>query len=153
MNETLNTAKELIVKKSITPEDAGCQDFMIQRLEKLGFEIERMPHGDVKNFYAKKGSSSPLIVFAVKKVDLTTNIINDWIKNISSPYTSENLINKTGMTWRKLSEDEKKLPLTKENIISLIKKYPTAMKRPLITNEGDVLAIGFDENIYEEKIK
>ena len=91
--------------------------------------------------------------FDVKKVDLTTNLINDWIKNISSPYTSENLINKTGMTWRKLSEDEKKLPLTKENIISLIKKYPTAMKRPLITNEGDVLAIGFDENIYEEKIK
>ena len=91
--------------------------------------------------------------FDVKKVDLTSNLINDWIKNISSPYTSENLINKTGMTWRKLSEDEKKLPLTKENIISLIKKYPTAIKRPLITNEGDVLAIGFDENIYEEKIK
>ena len=91
--------------------------------------------------------------FDIKKVDLTSNLINNWIKNISTPYTSENLINKTGMTWRKLSEDEKKLPLTKANIISLIKKYPTAMKRPLITNEGDVLAIGFDENIYEEKIK
>ncbi|MDG1095561.1 MAG: Spx/MgsR family RNA polymerase-binding regulatory protein [Methylophilaceae bacterium] len=91
--------------------------------------------------------------FDIKKVDLTSNLINNWIKNISTPYTSENLINKTGMTWRKLSEDEKKLPLTKENIISLIKKYPTAMKRPLITHEGDVLAIGFDENIYEEKIK
>ena len=91
--------------------------------------------------------------FDIKKVDLTSNLINNWIKNISTPYTSENLINKTGMTWRKLSEDEKKLPLTKENIISLIKKYPTAMKRPLITNEGDVLAIGYDENIYEEKIK
>ena len=91
--------------------------------------------------------------FDIKKVDLTSNLINNWIKNISTPYTSENLINKTGMTWRKLSEDEKKLPLTKENIISLIKKYPTAMKRPLITNEGDVLAIGFDENMYEEKIK
>ena len=57
------------------------------------------------------------------------------------------------MTWRKLSEDEKKLPLTMENIINLIKKYPTAMKRPLITLERKVLAIGFDENIYEEKIK
>ena len=91
--------------------------------------------------------------FDIKKVDLTSNLINDWIKNISSPYTSENLINKTGMTWRKLSEEEKKLPLTIDNIINLIKKYPTAMKRPLITNEGDVLAIGFDENIYEEKIK
>ena len=91
--------------------------------------------------------------FDIKKVDLTSNLINNWIKNISTPYTSEKLINKTGMTWRKLSEDEKKLPLTKANIISLIKKYPTAMKRPLITNEGKVLAIGFDENIYEEKIK
>ncbi|MBT7482059.1 MAG: arsenate reductase, partial [Nitrosomonadales bacterium] len=35
----------------------------------------------------------------------------------------------------------------------LIKKYPTAMKRPLITNNKKVLAIGFDENIYNEKIK
>ena len=43
MSETLNIAKELISKKSITPEDAGCQDFMIQRLEKLGFEIEKCP--------------------------------------------------------------------------------------------------------------
>jgi arsenate reductase len=47
--------------------------------------------------------------FDVKKVDLTTNLINDWIKNISPPYTAENLVNKTGMTWRKLSEDEKKI--------------------------------------------
>ena len=91
--------------------------------------------------------------FDVKKIDLNTNLINEWIKNISSPYTSENLINKKGMTWRKLSDDEKKLPLTKENIINLIQKYPTAMKRPLITNERKVLVIGFDENIYEEKIK
>ena len=91
--------------------------------------------------------------FDVKKIDLNTNIINEWIKNISTPYTTENLINKTGMTWRKLSDDEKKLPLTKENIINLIQKYPTAMKRPLIINQRKVLAIGFNENIYEEKIK
>jgi len=91
--------------------------------------------------------------FDVKKIDLTTNLINDWIKNINPPYTSENLINKTGMTWRKLSDDEKKIPLSKENMINLIQKYPTAMKRPLITDEKKVLAIGFDENIYKEKIK
>ena len=91
--------------------------------------------------------------FDVKKIDLTTNLINDWINNISSPYTSENLINKTGMTWRKLSGDEKKIPFSKESIINLIQKYPTVMKRPLITDEKKVLVIGFDENIYEEKIK
>ncbi|MDA7691532.1 Spx/MgsR family RNA polymerase-binding regulatory protein [Methylophilaceae bacterium] len=91
--------------------------------------------------------------FDVKKIDLTTNLINNWINNISSPYTSENLINKTGMTWRKLSGDEKKIPFSKENIINLIQKHPTVMKRPLITDEKKVLVIGFDENIYEEKIK
>ena len=63
MSETLNIAKELISKKSITPEDAGCQDFMIQRLKKLGFEIENMPHGDVKNFYAKKRYRQPTYCF------------------------------------------------------------------------------------------
>ena len=100
-----------------------------------------------------KGNKIEFEFFDVKKIDLTTNLINEWIQDIKSPFKSENLINKTGMTWRKLSDDEKKLPLTKENIINLIKKYPTAMKRPLITTEGTVLAIGFDENIYEEKIK
>jgi len=91
--------------------------------------------------------------FDVKKIDLSTNLINEWMRNIKSPFKSENLINKTGMTWRKLSDDEKKLPLTKENIINLIQKYPTTLKRPLITDEKKVLAIGFDEKIYEEKIK
>ena len=91
--------------------------------------------------------------FDVKKINLTDEKISEWIDNISEPYSPENLLNKSGMTWRKLSEEEKKLPLTMENIINLIKKYPTAMKRPLITLEGKVLAIGFDENIYEEKIK
>ena len=69
--------------------------------------------------------------FDVKKIDLTTNLINDWINNISSPYTSENLINKTGMTWRKLSGDEKKIPFSKENIINLIQKCKTL--KPLLS--------------------
>ncbi len=56
--------------------------------------------------------------FDVKKVDLTTNLINDWIKNICSPYTTENLINKTGMTWRKLSEDEKNYPLQRKILLT-----------------------------------
>jgi arsenate reductase-like glutaredoxin family protein len=57
------------------------------------------------------------------------------------------------MTWRKLSDNEKNLSLTKKNIVILIKKYPTAMKRPLIINNKEVLAIGFDENIYKENFK
>ena len=64
MSKTFNIAKELISKKSITPNDAGCQDLLIKHLTALDFSIENMDHGDVKNFYAKRGKGSPLVVFA-----------------------------------------------------------------------------------------
>lgn len=91
--------------------------------------------------------------FDVKKINLTDEKISEWIDNMSEPYSLENLLNKSGMTWRKLSDNEKNLSLTKKNIVILIKKYPTAMKRPLIINNKEVLAIGFDENIYKENFK
>tara|TARA_B110000037_G_scaffold216900_1_gene276870 strand:+ start:48 stop:1178 length:1131 start_codon:yes stop_codon:yes gene_type:complete len=64
MSKTFNIAKELISKKSITPNDAGCQDLLIEHLTALDFSIENMDYGDVKNFYAKRGKGSPLVVFA-----------------------------------------------------------------------------------------
>ena len=42
MSKTLELAKDLISRQSNTPEDAGCQELMISRLEPLGFKIERM---------------------------------------------------------------------------------------------------------------
>ena len=64
MNKTLNLTKELISKKSITPLDDGCQDLLINHLELLGFKIEKMPYGKVRNFYARKGHEAPFLVFA-----------------------------------------------------------------------------------------
>jgi succinyl-diaminopimelate desuccinylase len=64
MSKTLNLAKELISKKSITPLDDGCQDLLINHLELLGFKIEKMPYGKVRNFYARKGHEAPFLVFA-----------------------------------------------------------------------------------------
>ncbi|MEO9653749.1 succinyl-diaminopimelate desuccinylase [Marinomonas sp.] len=64
LSPTLELALDLISRPSVTPEDAGCQDLMIARLEKVGFNIEPMPFGDVKNFYAKRGTSGPNLCFA-----------------------------------------------------------------------------------------
>ena len=64
MSKVLNLTKELILKKSITPLDEGCQDLLINHLELLGFKVEKMPHGNVSNFYARKGQDAPLLVFA-----------------------------------------------------------------------------------------
>jgi len=64
MSKTLSITKELILKKSITPFDDGCQDLLINHLQLLGFTIEKMPFGKVNNFYARKGQEAPLLVFA-----------------------------------------------------------------------------------------
>ncbi|BCB42962.1 succinyl-diaminopimelate desuccinylase [Vibrio alginolyticus] len=60
----LALAKDLISRQSVTPEDAGCQDLMIERLKALGFEIEVMVFEDTTNFWARRGSETPLFAFA-----------------------------------------------------------------------------------------
>ncbi|MGF1786287.1 succinyl-diaminopimelate desuccinylase [Photobacterium swingsii] len=57
-------AKDFISRQSVTPEDAGCQDVMIARLEKIGFTIETMVFEDTTNLWARRGSEAPLFVFA-----------------------------------------------------------------------------------------
>jgi len=65
---TLDLAKALIERRSITTEDAGCLELIATRLEPLGFICERMdstgPTGLVRNLWAQRGSARPLIVFA-----------------------------------------------------------------------------------------
>ena len=60
----LALAKDLISRQSVTPEDAGCQVVMIERLEALGFEVEIMVFDDTTNFWARRGKEAPLFAFA-----------------------------------------------------------------------------------------
>jgi len=64
MSNTLELAKSLISKPSITPDDLGCQAIMIDRLNKIGFEIHPLKFGDVDNFWALHGDSGSLFAFA-----------------------------------------------------------------------------------------
>ena len=63
-NETLELAKALIRRKSITPEDAGCQQLIIDRLVPLGFKPEVFRCGDVTNLWIRHGAARPLVVLA-----------------------------------------------------------------------------------------
>ena len=64
MNKTLALAEELIALPSVTPEDKGCQQRLIERLQPLGFECQTLRYGDVTNLWARKGTKQPLFVFA-----------------------------------------------------------------------------------------
>ncbi|WP_144391662.1 succinyl-diaminopimelate desuccinylase [Pleionea sediminis] len=61
---TLQLAKELIRRPSITPRDEGCQTLMIDWLKALNFDIEKMDFHDTENFWALRGDAQPVFIFA-----------------------------------------------------------------------------------------
>lgn len=64
LSPTLQLAFDLISRHSVTPEDAGCQELMIERLEAIGFKIECLRFGNVDNFWARRGTEAPVLAFA-----------------------------------------------------------------------------------------
>jgi succinyl-diaminopimelate desuccinylase len=62
MNRTLHLAEQLIARRSITPEDAQCQQIVADRLQPLGFACETILSGPdafrVTNLWAKRAGSS-----------------------------------------------------------------------------------------------
>ncbi|WP_448555559.1 succinyl-diaminopimelate desuccinylase [Thalassotalea montiporae] len=60
----IELAKALIARESVTPEDAGCQSLMAERLAPLGFDIESLVFEDTTNMWARKGQQQPLFCFA-----------------------------------------------------------------------------------------
>jgi succinyl-diaminopimelate desuccinylase len=55
---------DLIRRTSITPDDAGCQSLLAQRLTQLGFRCETLQFNDVTNLWARLGTASPVLCFA-----------------------------------------------------------------------------------------
>lgn len=78
MSPTLKLACDLISRPSVTPEDAGCQSLMIERLERLGFEVHKLRFGEVDNFWASCGSEGPLLVFAGHTDVVPAGPESDW---------------------------------------------------------------------------
>ena len=63
MSDVLALTQDLMARRSVTPEDAGCQDVLAARLASAGFTIEHLPYGPVKNLWATHGSGGPVLVF------------------------------------------------------------------------------------------
>jgi len=61
---TLALARDLIARRSVTPDDAGCQQLLAERLAPLGFRCETLICNGVTNLWARRGSAHPLVCFA-----------------------------------------------------------------------------------------
>ena len=81
---TLALCMELIALPSVTPDDHGCQQRLIELLEPLGFACETIVANGVTNLWARRGTRAPLFVFAGHTDVVPTGPHAQWS---SAPFT------------------------------------------------------------------
>jgi len=74
----------LIRRRSVTPEDGGCQDLIAARLAAAGFKCEPMRFGEVSNLWARRGTARPLLCFAGHTDVVPSGPLSEWH---SDPFT------------------------------------------------------------------
>jgi succinyl-diaminopimelate desuccinylase len=74
----LQLAKQLIARRSITPEDGGCQELLAGRLARSGFRCEPMKFGEVTNLWARRGTDRPVVCFAGHTDVVPTGPLSEW---------------------------------------------------------------------------
>jgi succinyl-diaminopimelate desuccinylase len=80
----LALARELIARRSLTPDDAGCQSLLAERLEPLGFRCQTLRSNGVTNLWARLGDAAPLVCFAGHTDVVPTGPLDAWT---SEPFT------------------------------------------------------------------
>ena len=95
--------KKLIEKKSVTPNDDGCQEYIKNELSGYGFVHENINLEDVKNIWLRKGSKRPLLVFAGHTDVVPPGNINEWKTKPFVPEVKDNILYGRGASDMKSS--------------------------------------------------
>ncbi len=143
---TLDLAIDLLTRRSNTPEDAGCQELMISRLAPLGFKIERMRFDDVDNFYARRGTSGPLLVFAGHTDVVPTGPLEKWHTPPFEPTIKDGMLYARGAADMKTS-----LAAFITSIEEFIAEHPNHLGSIglLITSDEEAAAINGTVKVVE----
>jgi succinyl-diaminopimelate desuccinylase len=78
LSPTLQLSCDLINRQSVTPDDEGCQELMIERLQAIGFKVDRLKFDEVDNFWAVRGEEGPILCFAGHTDVVPTGPAENW---------------------------------------------------------------------------
>ena len=107
---TLDLSIALLERPSVTPDDDGCQDILSERLQRAGFDCEFMYYGDrqakgeyaeVKNLWARRGTTNPVICFAGHTDVVPIGDENNWTYPPFTPTIAD------GYLWARGAADMK----------------------------------------------
>ena len=101
--DTLELAKQLIARPSVTPADAGCLDLLIELLEPAGFVCEKISMGGVDNLWARRGTAQPLVCFAGHTDVVPTGPVEQWDSNPFEPTIRDGVLYGRGASDMKSS--------------------------------------------------
>ena len=85
-------AEELISRASVTPDDAGCQAWLAEKLAALGFQCEHLRFGEVDNLWARRGDAAPVLAFAGHTDVVPTGDLGAWDSDPFRPDIRDGLL-------------------------------------------------------------
>ncbi len=92
MSKTLELAKQLISRRSLTPLDEGCLTLIGKRLEPLGFKLEMSRYENVDNLWARRGHTGPLVCFAGHTDVVPTGPLDQWHSDPFTPSVRDGML-------------------------------------------------------------
>ncbi|MEO8401764.1 MAG: succinyl-diaminopimelate desuccinylase [Gammaproteobacteria bacterium] len=149
MTATLDLLKQLIACRSLTPNDAGCQDIISDRLKALGFYIEFMHFGDVTNLWARHGTQGPLVVFAGHTDVVPPGPLEAWDSDPFTPVMREEFLYGRGAADMKSGLAA--MIVGAENFIRSHQTYPGSIGF-LITSDEEGPSINGTKRVIEELV-
>ena len=88
----LELARQLIARRSVTPDDAGCIDLLASLLQPLDFRCERISANGVDNLWARRGTAAPLVCFAGHTDVVPTGPLNQWLTDPFTPTIQDGVL-------------------------------------------------------------
>lgn len=143
---TVELLMNLVAQPSITPKDAGCQEIIAKRLEKIGFDITFLPSGKVTNMFAIKGKNHPILAFAGHTDVVPAGELSDWD---NAPF--EAIIKDNYMYGRGTSDMKGAIAAMITAVERFVEKYPNHPQSIafLITSDEEGEAIDGTKKIME----
>lgn len=92
MNDVLALTCDLIARPSVTPEDAGCQQLIAERLNVAGFNCEHLRLGEVDNLWATHGSGAPVLVLLGHTDVVPTGPVEAWSSDPFKPEVRDGVL-------------------------------------------------------------
>jgi succinyl-diaminopimelate desuccinylase len=103
MNATLELTQQLIRRRSVTPDDDGCQALVAGRLAPLGFHAETIASSGVTNLWLRRGQASPVLAFAGHTDVVPAGPLDQWHSDPFTPTVRDGLLYGRGASDMKSS--------------------------------------------------